>query len=196
MKTKLILGMMLGMLLIGLASASLSVSPSTFDIPSHPGDIIGKNVTIHAGYNSTVYLDYMADPNITMNYTSPITFDYIKTVELTFTFSKDIPLGVYPITITASSDQTGGYHHGSSGGSGSSQTLNVSVPIISNSTTNATTNSTTNTNTENQNQDNNIDNSYNQQTGVGLNETTKEQMPVLGFFGRIWAWIKSLFGIQ
>lgn len=88
---------------ISLASAaSLSLSPSSFEITGFPGESLQRNLTIFTAGNYSVFINGINQDNISITSGSPFVVEGNRTVTVTFTLPTGIAPGVYLVNITGS----------------------------------------------------------------------------------------------
>ena len=106
---KIVISLFLLISILNIVSAQISVSPESISFNAYPGDSITKNITISTDENYAVYLSYNvqnnATPiNISLNYTSPLIVEKIKTIPITFIFPADLAPQKFKINLQASTD--------------------------------------------------------------------------------------------
>ncbi|MEK6878159.1 MAG: hypothetical protein AABY22_01050 [Nanoarchaeota archaeon] len=102
---KKIITLILGIFLLNLVSAQISLNPTTFNIPAMPGETHYRNITINTDGDYAVYLNSSAaEGNITINYSSPLIVEKSKIIAVSFFFPKDIAPGVYNIQLNATTE--------------------------------------------------------------------------------------------
>lgn len=95
--------LVLGILLISGAVAQIELSPSTLSLNAYPGETVLRNISIETLGNYLVYINSSLS-EVVLNYTSPIIVEKHKTIQVAFSFPKDIAPGVYSINLSASTE--------------------------------------------------------------------------------------------
>jgi hypothetical protein len=135
---KYLLALIFGILMIGLVSAHISISPSELDLANYtnniiyPGETILVNITITTDENVSVYLNSTSQANIIVNYSTPLVINGAQMVEVQFIIPTGIVLDTYDIYLNASADLS--EHPSTSSGGGGSSYVRV-VPINTTNTT-------------------------------------------------------------
>ena len=105
---KQILSIIFGILLIGVVSANISISPSSIDINVYPGETHQVNLTITSDEIYEVYFN-STNPHISITPSSIIINKGATNAVINLTFALDIPSGITNFNIEGNND---GYSSG------------------------------------------------------------------------------------
>lgn len=100
---KQIIPIILGILLIGIVSAGVTITPSSISINAFPGETHQVNITIKADGNYLLIFN-STDSKITITPESMATINGEIKTKINLTFAKDISLGVHTFDVKGSTE--------------------------------------------------------------------------------------------